>query len=74
MWFLIDLDTIAGGLDQLARGRAHDNGSGRRRRYFNFTGAIVFRPRRQVSEELVAMLASVGSLATMDPFVSLEWK
>ena len=72
MWFLIDLDTIAGGLDQLARGRAHDNGSGRRMRYFNFTGAIVFRPRRKVSEELIAMLAPIGSLTTMDTIVSLK--
>ena len=72
MWFLVDLYTIAGGLDQLGRGRAYDNGSGRRRRYFNFTGAIVFRPRRQVSEELVAMLAPIGSLTTMDPIVSLK--
>ena len=70
--FLVDLYTIAGGFNQLARVRTDDNRGGRRRRYFNFTGAIVFRPCRQVSEELVAMLAPIRSLATMDPIVSLK--
>ena len=72
MLFLVDLYAVAGGFDQLARVRTDDNGGGRRRRYFNFTGAIVFRPCRQVSEELVAMLAPIRSLSTMDPIVSLK--
>ena len=72
MWFLVDLNTITGGLDQLARGGAHDNGGGCRRRYFNFTGAIVFRPCREVSEELITMLAPIRPLATMDPIVGLK--